>query len=352
MLIRQSIGLQGVEAIRVRLGLERHVRHPPEQVAPTPPHELNRLGVRHEAPEPVQGHADLPVAHQRPAHLGGHPLGPAQVEDEEGQVADREALGAEGAGSGDQDEAGADVLDVGEDGIEAFAEQDIPKGRALALGIELVEAVQHPVLGVGHLDRLGRAEHLSYEAGHVPGRLPALLPVLLYPLPRQVDYEYDYKYGDEDAEGHNGIYARHDVERRRQEEHVRHEELELRYVLGNVVGVVPEAADGLARRARQRAVPWQVHQVGEGVALQHRGNVEVTVVMEHHTAKEQGECEHTYRDQYRAQLPNAEGDARLARELVEYLALDEAYGVLQHDHPEYDGEELGEQGPLQGPGYA
>ena len=38
--------------------------------------------------------------------------------------------------------------------------------------------------------------------------------------------------------------------------------------------------------------------------------------------------------------------------LVEYLPLDEPYGVLQHDHPEYDGEELGKQGPLEGPEYA
>ena len=94
-------------------------------------------------------------------------------------------------------------------------------------------------------------------------------------------------------------------------------------------------------------------QAGPGgarsIALQHRADVEVAVVMEHDAAHEHGERHHTDRDQDRAQLPDPEGDARLARELVEYLPLDQPDGVLQDHHPEDDHQQLGQQRPLQGP---
>ena len=73
--------------------------------------------------------------------------------------------------------------------------------------------------------------------------------------------------------------------------------------------------------------------------------------MEHDASHEHGERQHTDGDQDRAQLPDAEGDARLACELVEDLPLDQPDGVLQYHHPEDDQQQLGQQRPLQGPEY-
>ena len=286
MHVGQPRHIHGVEAVGVRLGREGHVRHPPEEVAGPPPHELYRLRAGHHRPQPVQRDRHLPVLHEHPADLGGHPLGPPKVEDEQREVADREALRTERAGCHDYNEPCADVLYIGEDGVEALAKQGVLEGGALALGVEPVEAAEHPLLGVGHLDGLSGAEHLPDEPGHVPGSLTALLAVPLYPPAHHVDDDHDDEYGNEDAEGHQRVDTSHDEERHGQEEHVGHEELELGHVLGYDNRVVAEAADGLSRGAGERAVPRKVHQVGEGVALKHRSDVEIAELVEHHAAYE------------------------------------------------------------------
>ena len=99
-----------------------------------------------------------------------------------------------------------DVLDVGEDGPEGLT-QHVPESRALPLLVEDVKSLQHPVLGVRHLDGLGGSEHLSDEPGHASGRLPALLPVALDPPAHHVDYDQRYHLGKKTPNVISASYA-------------------------------------------------------------------------------------------------------------------------------------------------
>jgi len=267
--------------------------------------------------EAIDGDADLPVLRHEVADHAGDLREPADVGDEEREVAHGEAPVAHRPRGHQQHRAGPQVGRVVGHRLQELREHEVVEHGLAARLVDRAQVAHHAPLGPGDLDRADRAEDLSQQPRDVADSLLVGLTVPLDALARQVDdREHDHQREEngqreravdaqqhhEGHEGHRGLPDR--VERPGQEVH-------------HVLHIVAEAADRLAWRGgdRPRAGPSQ--DVREQVLAQQRGRQEVHRRLGHHCAEQGGDAQRGHGDKQGDEAPGVEASPRPVAQTVE-----------------------------------
>ena len=134
-------------------------------------HQGARRRAIHQRLQALQRHIHLAVVGHELAEHARDLRQPADVGHEQREVADGEAPVAHRPRGQQQQDARAEIGDVGGRGADELGEDAVGQGRVAAHLVQLAQVRDDVLLGVGHLDGLGRAEHLAEQTRHVADRL-------------------------------------------------------------------------------------------------------------------------------------------------------------------------------------
>ena len=134
-------------------------------------HQGARRRAIHQRLQALQRHVHLAVVGHELAEHARDLRQPADVGNEQREVTDGEAPVAHRPRRQQQQHPGAEIGDVGRRRAHELGEDAIGQDRVAPLLIQLAQVRDDVLLGVGHLDGLGRAEHLAEQTGHVADRL-------------------------------------------------------------------------------------------------------------------------------------------------------------------------------------
>ena len=122
---------------------------------------------------PLHRHGALLEVHHEVAYHGDHLGQHADVDDEQGEIADRERARLQAVGRRQQDQAGAKRGRVPEERMERLTEQSIANGGMQPLLVQFLHMREHVFLGSCKLNGLDAFHGLADRSGDLLGRSPA-----------------------------------------------------------------------------------------------------------------------------------------------------------------------------------